>query len=427
MPFLTELDPRLAVRGSRDPLAAQAVWSTLGRRLVGNLTLASADAAGFRTLLLGYLLAEKDNRDALGSLHLFLRWEQACAYARVATRYEDAPLGGRAARSRILAGHDVQLGHERRHQVLGDQRSGGLWTLYHRAALLSGLVTEQRRVTPAGAEVAEAWLARVPPKVVRQVRKGEPAVLRVKRNSTTPTDEAAELANLLTAGLPADRPLLRDTLIRGCPPTPSAVDRTRGAQSDLAACLDALPPDVINGGRRDLVLALVAAAGARGAERLQHGLLDALAYESVLHPAQALLDHVLVDGHGRTPAELGEQIASAWPAVPAAVEVDRFADASRYLRPVLGRERTGEWVTCAKHMRQGSWDDAVRDVLRVNASAMLARRGAPWASPGASGRVDVRVQVGAPLPAQEHVLLGWRNPYYLPPVLSLRRDLDLAA
>ncbi len=68
----------------------------------------------------------------------------------------------------------------------------------------------------------------------------------------------------------------------------------------------------------------------------------------------------------------------------------------------------------------------MQDVLRVNSSAMLSRRGAPWASRTAPGRIDVRVQVGAPLPPQDDVLLGWRNPYYLPPVLSLRRDLAAA-
>ncbi len=151
-----------------------------------------------------------------------------------------------------------------------------------------------------------------------------------------------------------------------------------------------------------------------------------VACESVLHPAQALLDHVLVAGHGRTSEEVALQVDSAWPDLPAAVNADRFEDASRHLWPVLGRERTGEWVRCAQHMRAWRWDHAVQDVLRVNSSAMLSRRGAPWASRTAPGRIDVRVQVGAPLPPQDDVLLGWRNPYYLPPVLSLRRDLAAA-
>jgi hypothetical protein len=428
VPFLTELDPRLAVRGSRDPLAAQAVWSTLGRRLVGNLTLSSAEAAGFRTLMLGYLLAERYRRDSLGSLHLFLRWEQACAYARVATRYEDGPLGGRRARARTSGSHEVVLGHERRHQVLGDQRAGGLWTLYHRAALLSGLVTDERRLTPAGSVLAQAWLDEVPAQVVRRVRLDEPASLRVKKNSITPSDDARDLSELLHDGVPADRTALREALVRGRPPgAHAAADRTRGAQAELAASLDRLPAAVLEGNRRALVLALVTDAEATGAQRLGHTLLDVLACESVLAPAQALLDHVLVDGHGRSAAQLGDQVRESWPQVSGSVQAERFRDLARLLAPVLGRERSEQWVRCAEQMSEGAWTEVVESVLRVNGSAMQSRRGAPWASLTPAGRIDVRVRVGATLPDEERVLLGWRNPYYLPPVLSLRADLEPAA
>lgn len=38
MPFLTQLDSRAQVRGSRDPLGVQAVWTRMGRHVGGNLT-----------------------------------------------------------------------------------------------------------------------------------------------------------------------------------------------------------------------------------------------------------------------------------------------------------------------------------------------------------------------------------------------------
>lgn len=37
-PFLTELDSRAQVKGSVDPLGAMAIWTHLGRRVVGHLT-----------------------------------------------------------------------------------------------------------------------------------------------------------------------------------------------------------------------------------------------------------------------------------------------------------------------------------------------------------------------------------------------------
>jgi hypothetical protein len=37
-PFLTDIDPQAAIKGSRDPLGLQTIWARLGRHVVGNLT-----------------------------------------------------------------------------------------------------------------------------------------------------------------------------------------------------------------------------------------------------------------------------------------------------------------------------------------------------------------------------------------------------
>jgi len=58
VPVLSELDSRAAVKGSRDPLGIQRIWTRLGRHVVGNLTTVSDSVRDFTTLLLGYYLAE---------------------------------------------------------------------------------------------------------------------------------------------------------------------------------------------------------------------------------------------------------------------------------------------------------------------------------------------------------------------------------
>ena len=40
-PFLTDLDSRAAIKGSRDPIGVQPIWARLGREVVGNLTTVS--------------------------------------------------------------------------------------------------------------------------------------------------------------------------------------------------------------------------------------------------------------------------------------------------------------------------------------------------------------------------------------------------
>jgi hypothetical protein len=58
-PFLTDLDSRAAVKGSRDPLGIQQIWTRLGRYVVGNLTTVSDSVRDFTTLLLGYYFAAR--------------------------------------------------------------------------------------------------------------------------------------------------------------------------------------------------------------------------------------------------------------------------------------------------------------------------------------------------------------------------------
>ena len=54
IPFLTDLDPQAAIKGSRDPLGIQPIWTRMGRHVVGNLTTVSTSVRDFTTTILGY-------------------------------------------------------------------------------------------------------------------------------------------------------------------------------------------------------------------------------------------------------------------------------------------------------------------------------------------------------------------------------------
>ena len=84
IPFLTDIDSRAAIKGSRDPLGVQPIWTKLGRHIVGNLTTVSTSVRDFTTLLLGYYFAERvaESGGSDGDLAVFLKWEQLAAYAR---------------------------------------------------------------------------------------------------------------------------------------------------------------------------------------------------------------------------------------------------------------------------------------------------------------------------------------------------------
>src|SRR5215211_5537294 len=91
-PFLTDLDSRAAVKGSRDPLGIQQIWTRMGRHVVGNLTTVSNSVRDFTTLLLGYYFAERiaDEQGPGTELATFLKWEQLAAYARAAVNRDYA-------------------------------------------------------------------------------------------------------------------------------------------------------------------------------------------------------------------------------------------------------------------------------------------------------------------------------------------------
>jgi hypothetical protein len=67
-----------------DPLGAMAIWTRLGRRVVGNLSTVTSSVRDFKTLVLGFGLLRELRRAAgpdaeVDDLAAFLRWEQLAA------------------------------------------------------------------------------------------------------------------------------------------------------------------------------------------------------------------------------------------------------------------------------------------------------------------------------------------------------------
>ncbi len=91
--FLTLEDPRARIKGSRDPLGVQPIWSWFGRRLVANLTTVTRSVREFTVLNLGrYVgqqLLEAEAIDEAEALSVFLRVEQMADYARVVPHAHD--------------------------------------------------------------------------------------------------------------------------------------------------------------------------------------------------------------------------------------------------------------------------------------------------------------------------------------------------
>src|SRR5688572_42013 len=132
VPFLTDIDPQIAVKGSRDPLGIQTIWARLGRHVVGNLTTVSTSVRDFTTLILGYYFTERVASEfgGDGDLPVFLRWEQLAAYARGEINGDWAFRGVERVKKNLQDGAPVRLGTSATAQILSNQKTYGLWGLY---------------------------------------------------------------------------------------------------------------------------------------------------------------------------------------------------------------------------------------------------------------------------------------------------------
>jgi hypothetical protein len=122
-PFLTELDDRAKIKGSRDPLGVQPIWSRLGRHVVANLTTVSNSVRDFTVLLLGYHFAQcvADDGGSDAELTTFLKWEQLAGYARAYVNKESGFRGTERVARRLAESDRVRLGADADAQILADQ------------------------------------------------------------------------------------------------------------------------------------------------------------------------------------------------------------------------------------------------------------------------------------------------------------------
>lgn len=146
---LALMDERSRPKGSRDPLGIEAIWSYMGRKVVGNLTTVTSNLDNFMVSLLccAHASAATDQLEQIQTN--FLRAEQLAAYLRLAAGNESF-LGITRAKANFNKGH-FSLGKEEPAQILSNQLSYGLWGLYSTAMQVAGLISgAERRLTEQG-------------------------------------------------------------------------------------------------------------------------------------------------------------------------------------------------------------------------------------------------------------------------------------
>lgn len=430
MPFLTDIDPQAAVKGSRDPLGVQTVWSRLGRHVVGNVTTVSTSARDFTTTTLGYYFVERiaDAGAKDGDLAAFLRWEQLAAHARFRVNDDDRLRGIERVKKAKGDGNRIRICADSSGQILSNQRTYGLWGLYTGPARESGLVDGSPiRLTPVGRRLVEEVY--LPTFGAGGLRNADPVVSRLAKPKVDLDVTGADRTFLNAVGKVleprlsrTERDVFRDHLLFGRAP-----DRTDGRQAALATALDdtlddnkwALSPARV----RHLAKACrrLGTTGEAAAARLERIRVA----ESVLAPSVALFG-LLMGSDGQTVAEVVTSVRQQWGGGVPVIDPSMVAELETELRDSTGDVDAGRrWVRIANAMAGGMYQDVLHLLMEQNAFVMKARASAgPWVDlSGERLRVRYRDENLGDLPERKELPTLWRHSYFLDALRTIAAEL----
>lgn len=433
-PFLTKLDPNEAVKGSRDPLGVQPIWSRLGRQVVGNLTTVSNSVRDFTVLLLGYYFAElvADSGGREGDLATFLKWEQLAAYARARRSQQDRFRGVERVERRLREGGPLRLSADAKAQILGNQKTYGLWGLYTVPGRASGMLEgDPTRLTPEARGFVEG-------RVLRRLESRVPHAARVIVERLRPPEYVLDVekrdrallacvAEVVTSCPPNS--FYRQHLVCGGPGDLSTPRGTHGRQQLFSELLIEMFPEPE---WRPSAPALRQAAR-RAEERGELGQDLAVRLERIctaellLAPAAALFEFVLRCDRQR-PTEIANEVRCHWgDRLASTIDPLAVEELWRAL-PELSNSADGgrRWLQLATALASGRYESAIQLVLEQNATVMSARSSfAPWAVVREDGCVQVKYrdeQLGR-LPSADELPMLWRHAYFIESLRTVASSL----
>jgi hypothetical protein len=422
-PFLTDIDPREEVKGSRDPLGIQSVWTRLGRNVVSNLTTVSNSLRDFTITLLGYYFAERVAEEAGPGTELatFLKWEQLCGYARAKVLNETGFRGRDRVRERLSKRDRITLSEDRSSQILSNQKIYGLWGLYTSPARVSGLLhgDPTRLTAPARELIENVYLPQFGEYGFRDAKRIVQKLTEERGRLDVEGSDAALLkcvASFLKPKLSkGERSLYREHLVfGGKPESPAHVQPLAAALLLETSKTESFgwSPSLLRGLEKD-----ARKHGETGAVLARH-LERIRTCESLIAPSALIFSYLLcLDGRsldeatGHLRKTLGARVSTIDPA-----ELDA-------LRAELGTVHTelgDRWLEIAKALSKGEYASAIELLALQNRQVMALRgAGAAWLDVR-DGQLSVRFRdEQGQLPTQEELPELWRFPDFLDSLRSM--------
>ena len=424
--FFTLEDPNAKIKGSRDPLGAQPIWTAFGRHVVTNLTTQTNSTRGFTILLLGRYLAEQAIEDGrIGrelALDAFLRFEQIGAYVRHAAHGVGGEIRGiERVRSRLREHRGlVPIAADPDGYILGDQRVNGLWGLFSVSARVSGLIPDGPvGLTPEANEFVELqYLPALQPamgRLSRLVARGG------KLDTRAPDGVFGALSRVLSESFTGEEQhfygqYLRDGLhVRNAPP---------GRQQRFRELLDHV--DLATPSGRSGVVRLYELA--RPVDReLAYRLDRIVRTEAVLAPAMTLFDFMLTC-HNRQLGDMAKELTERWDTPMPGVDAENNHDLLGEVGLVWSEVVRGCFDRCQQGLAGGNYRESLRALLEWHEHVMHSRGGASWVRAATDGTLDVRYRgEEQELPSRDELAELWRNGYFIDSLKAITRQLGEAA
>ena len=421
--FLTLEDPNAKIKGSRDPLGVQPIWTAFGRHVVTNLTTQTNSTRGFTVLLLGRYLTRRSIEEGLigreQAIDAFLRFEQIGAYVRHVAHDVGGDIRGiERARSRLEEHRGrVPIRADLDGFILGDQRVNGLWGLFSVSARASRLIPDGPvGLTPeARLFVERAYLPPLQPAMELLSRL-------VARNgvldTSTPDATFSALSKVLSESFTAEEQHFYGEYLRdGLHVRESQSGRQRTFRELLVhhTEIDAAT------GRTDIMRLHEAA---RSVDDELANCLDRIArVEAVLAPVMSLFDFMLTC-HQRELGDVAKELTDRWGDSVPNIDAERNQDLLCEVNKVWFEAVRGCFDRCQQELSGGNYREALGALLEWHKSVMNNRGGASWVQIGEGGKLDVRYR-GAEraLPSGHELPALWRNGYFIDPLKAITRQL----
>lgn len=414
-PFLTLLDPRAKIKGSRDPLGIQILWTKLGRQVVHNLTTVTTSVRSFSVLLLGLYFAERAVTERHASpdrfAELFLKFEQLAAYSRVAVHfdkngdYTEEEVRGIQRVKKNLVDKRVRISTDPSWQILANQRTYGLWGLYMVAARNSKLVQDE---TARLAEKAREFIIEEYDNQKRLSRQDSEQIIDFLCHERwfEPFGRDSKLAKKIASVLGGLSTNEKHTYRRHLVECVGSEMQSNLWKAMLAVTQPELPFSMVD------LSEIIKYTQTHGQDELSGFLSQIQTAERVFAPA-AYMFSFMSSRDGQSREKVASEIRRAWGTRLRTVHPLLFAEVLDRFPGGLDVGTYNRLKELGNSLAEGDYRRSLELLIEQNRAVMQARGGLAWVELR-NGTISVSFKEDAgPLPAREDISILWTNSYFL--------------